>query len=292
MLLDAGAEYDIITAIHLNDLNRVKTILNASPEFANHFRRASPLRKAAELGHLEICRYLIGEHHVDVNDFEGGVGYPIIKSALAHPDVVRLLIENGADLKTRITWRGGRSGVWFIGDEATALHHAACDGVPETIDLLIDNGVDIFTHSLPGPQETDYQTALEVAALFGKADNARAILRHPQFSQADAQVRQALLDKCLLIGAFPFSSLLLRGQERPKLIKVLLEHGAHPNVTKDRLTAMLIAVRTIHPDDDKENREVKDIVASLIGHGATLDLFSAVAIGDQSQVSRCTSRSE
>ena len=97
MFLNAGAEYDILTAIDLNDIERVKAILKKTPKYASRFQDESPLRTAASLGRLEICRYLIKEHHVDVDDFKGGVGYPIIKSTLAYPEVVRLLIDSGAD---------------------------------------------------------------------------------------------------------------------------------------------------------------------------------------------------
>lgn len=284
MYVKAGAEYDLLTAIHLDDLDRVKAILKKSPKLADDFQEESPLRTAASLGRLEICRYLIDNFRVDVNDFERGVGYPIIKEGLTFPEVVKLLIENGADLKTRITWRGGRTGIWIIGDDATALHHAANDGVPETIDLLIDNGVDIFATAHDSFDKTSQQTALEVAAYFGKADNASAIVRHPKFDTADPQLRQTLLDGCLRIGAFP--SWLAREAQRPKLIKVLLDKGANPNASENGVTAMQVAARQIHPGHDKENAEIKQIIALLVEHGASVDLFSAVATGDEEQVHR------
>ncbi|MBL7037213.1 MAG: ankyrin repeat domain-containing protein [Pirellulaceae bacterium] len=289
LYLDAGAEYDILTAIHLDDIDRVKTVLRQSPELADNFQRQSPLRTAVSLRRLEICRYLIEQHRVDVNDFERGLGYPIIKEELAHPHIVRLLIENGADLKTRITWRGGRTGIWIIGDDATALHFAARDGVPETVRLLIDNGVDIFATAHDSAEEKYKQTALEVAAYFGKADNANAILNHPKFDQANDQLRKNLLNKCLLIGAFP--SWLAREAERPKLIETLLKKGADPNASEDGVTAMQIAARQIHPGQKNENQEIKKVIAVLAKHGATVDLFSAVAIGDEVQVARLLERS-
>jgi len=289
LYLDAGAEYDILTAIHLDDIDRVKTVLGQSPELADNFQRQSPLRTATSLGRLDICRHLIKRHRVDVNDFKRGLGYPIIKEALAHPDIVRLLIEKGADLETRITWGGGRTGIWIIGDDATALHFAACDGVPETVKLLINNGVDIFATAHDLADENDKQTALEVAAYFGKADNAGAILNHPKFVQANGQLRKRLLDKCLLIGAFP--SWLAREAERPKLIETLLENGADPNTSEDGVTAMQIAARQIHPGQKSENQEIRKMIAVLAKHGATVDLFSAVAIGDEVQVARLLEQS-
>jgi ankyrin repeat protein len=274
---------DILTAIQRDDLARVKAILNKSPDLADNFQGRSPLRNAASLGRLEICRFLIREHHVDVNDVERGAGFPIIKEALAFPQVVRLLIESGADLKTRITPYYG-TGVWIINVEATALHYAASDGVPETVTLLIDSGVDVFAVAQDKHYEDSKQTALEVAACFGKADNAEAIIRHPKFVAADRQLRQALLNKCLHVGAFP--SALAQGAQRAKLLKVLVENGADPNFATNGVTAMQIAANEIHPTHEKENAQIKQLIAVLTEHGAKVDLFSAVAIGDVEQVRR------
>src|SRR5207249_3435227 len=105
-------------------------ILVKSPALADDFQGESPLRVAASRGHFEICKYLLDNFRVDVNDFKRGNGYPIIKEALAYPKIVRLLIEHGADLKTRITWRGGRTGIWIRGDGDTTLHYEADTSVP------------------------------------------------------------------------------------------------------------------------------------------------------------------
>lgn len=290
----AGADYDLQTAIHLDDLQRVKAILAESPALADRggSQDRSPLRVAASFGRLEICRYLVANFQVDVNDFKRGIGYPIIKEAVAFPEVVRLLIEHGADLKTRITWRGGRTGVWVVGDDATMLHYAASDGVPETVRLLIDKGVDIFdaAHS----DGDDEQTALEVAAIFGKADNASAILMHPKFAAADPAVRQTLLDRCLGSGVAHFS--FADDAKRILLVNLFLEQGANPNTLvnlfvdpdaapKD-VTVMQAAALQIHPEQEEENRRFRHIVALLKKHGASVDLFTAVAVGDETEVAR------
>jgi ankyrin repeat protein len=274
---------DVLTAVKLGDLARVKALLGKSPELADNFQDQSLLRAAASLGRLEICRYLIDEHHVDVNDFVRGSGYPIIKGALMHPQVVRLLIEKGADLKKRITWQGFGTGMWIVGDDATALHFAAEEGVPETIKLLIDNGVDIFAaaHS-PDSRDQD-QTALDVAAIFGKVDNAIAILDHPSFQQTGQATRKRLLNKCLVLAAH---SIAFSDQgERPKLLEALLKRGADPNASEKGVTAIQAAAQGIWPNND-DNRELKDAVAVLLKHGATLDLYSAVAVGDNERVRR------
>lgn len=278
----AGAEYDARTAIHLDDLDRLKAILKKSPKLADNFEDQSLLRTAAGLGRLSICEYLIKEFKVDVNDFERGTGYPIIKEAVRFPQIVKLLIDHGADLKTRITWRGGRSGFWIIGDDATALHYAADEGVPETIRLLIDSGVDVFATAHDSSYGDKKQVALEVAAIFGRADNAEAILKHPKFALATAEIRQPILDKCLRYAAVP--TWLGRDSQRLNLVKFLVEAGANPSVSHDGVTPLQIAARQIHRTKDKQNSEIKEIVTLLRKHGATLDVFSAVAIGDVEQV--------
>ncbi len=282
--LNAGAKLDAFMAIHLDDLAALKAILMQSPELADNFEGQSLLRTAAKLGRLSMCEYLVKEFKVDVNDFKRGVGYPIVKEAVLYPRIVKLLIDHGADLKTRITWRGGRTGVWIIGDDATVLHYAAEDGTPETITLLLDSGVDPFVAAREIMDPDSRQVALEVAAIFGKGDNAEAIIKHRTFALAAATIRQPILDLCLCQGARAIG--LAGDAQRVKLIRVLLEAGANPNASENGATPLEIAARQIHPTANRDNAQLREIVALLRKHGAKLDLFSAVAVGDADQVRR------
>jgi len=208
------------------------------------------------------------------------------RDAVAFPEVVRLLIDNGADIKTRITWRGGRSGIWIVGNDATALHYAAEDGVPETIKLLIDSGVDIFATAHEFSESVGTQTALDVAAYFGKADNARAILDHPKLHQADAALRQEVLDRSLGIAAqcswLPAST----NDRRPELIVALLEHGADPRIKRFEATTVQLAALAIDPGNPEQNEIIRKIVTALVSRGAEFDMFTAVTLGDEVQVTR------
>jgi ankyrin repeat protein len=69
-------------------------------------------------------------------------------------------------------------------------------------------------------------------------------------------------------------------------VELLLENGADPSGSEGGRNVVLIVAEEIHPTYLKQNREAKDIIANLIRHGATLDIVSAVAIGDEAQVSR------
>ena len=120
-----GAEYTINTAIYLNDVAFVKDRLAADASWVNQSRGAQsvPLRVAARTGRTEICKLLL-EHKADPDDFDRGIGYPIMVYAVKHPAIVQLLIEHKANLRRRITWMGGFDGHKILGGEATALHFA------------------------------------------------------------------------------------------------------------------------------------------------------------------------
>lgn len=280
-----GDDIDLMSAIRLGQLDTAKRIVNLDPSAAHGRKRgASPLREAANWGELEMCKFLVEVHKVDIDDFHGGWGFPIIKGALDHPAVVKYLVEQGADLETRITWKGGRSGVWIVGDDATALHYAACDGGPETIKLLMDEGVDPFATAHDISEKVGNQTALEVAAFFGKTDNAIAILEHPKFKEAQAASRKEVLDRSLSLGSYS-SWLAFAAQDRSELLDALIANGADVNKIVDGYSAMQVAVRSIHPSNEDEEEEAKNkairkMISVLRKHGAKLDVFSAVAIGD------------
>lgn len=284
LYLEAGAVYDPISAIFKDDLRRVKEILTASPALADNFQSQSLLRVAAKLGRLEICRYLIESHHVDINDFERGIGYPIIKEALDHPPVVKLLIDHDVDLETRITWQGFRSGFWIVGDNATALHYAGEKDRPETVQLLIDAGVDIFATSHDILRKTDEQTALDVAAYFGTVENMSILLQHPKFSESNLKLRQAILDRCLAQGGIP--SGFSKHSDRSRLVAMLLEKGANPHSRIGGLTALQHVVEQFHPSSRDENKEIQEVIDVLKKHGAKVDLCSAVSMGDEAEVAR------
>jgi ankyrin repeat protein len=126
---DAGAAYTIDAATYMNDIPWVEKRLAADTSLVNETNGAQdiPLRLAARLGRVKICKLLL-EHGADPDDSEQGCGFPIMVNAVEHPAVVKLLIDHGANLKRKITWRCGRTGVWVIGDEASALHYAAFAG--------------------------------------------------------------------------------------------------------------------------------------------------------------------
>ena len=164
-LRKAGAEYTIDTAIYMNDVKFVKASLEKDASWVNKTRGAQsvPLRLAARTGRLEICKLLL-DHKADPDAFEKGNGYPIMVDAVAHPSIVKLLIKRGANLKRRITFVGGRTGVWIIGNEGSALHYAIREGNFESVKMLIAAGLD------PNAADHKGQTPLHIAIRFERWD--------------------------------------------------------------------------------------------------------------------------
>lgn len=153
-----GAEYTIHAAVCLNDVKFIETKLSENDAWVREFERRteSPLRTAARYGRVDICKLLL-EHKADPDEFELGSGWPIIFHAVDHPDVVKLLIAHGANLRRRITWHGGRTGMWIVSEQATALHHAASSGNVESVKLLLDAGLD------PNATDSEGNTVLHIA---------------------------------------------------------------------------------------------------------------------------------
>ncbi|HEV8001472.1 MAG TPA: ankyrin repeat domain-containing protein [Planctomycetaceae bacterium] len=313
LYIKAGADYDLFAAIHLNDLNRVKTLMNQSPRPAVGDGWKNPLRLAASVGSVEVCRLLIEQYHFNVDDFAGGGGYPVMAHAVAHPPVVRLLIAHGANLNRRyIQQDGGSDGFLEPShcDNPTALHYAAEYGTPGTIQLLIDKGLDVFATGKSdvetyGPPADP--TPLDVAASSFMGENVTgvnvaAIVQHPKFQAGDRATRSRLLNRCLLKVASPYPNDGDFTNKRPErlipVLQTLLQAGADPNCSENGATTLQIAACGLHlisaadaakPDevDSVEfNESIMKEINFLRQHGARLDLFTAASIGDEAEVAR------
>lgn len=117
------------------------------------------LRIAAKAGDATRMKELL-EQGADPDQFEQGHGLPVIVAAIGSPACVRTLVEHGANLRRRITFMGGSvgEGPWYgIMGEATALHYAVHEGSPETVQYLLNAGMD------PNAADIYGQTPLHVA---------------------------------------------------------------------------------------------------------------------------------
>ena len=265
LYVEHGSFCDIHSAIQLGKQSLVMRILKDQPEYAHKYRDKSTLRIAASVGNYEVCKYLLDKFDVDVDDTQAAYGYTITMEAVAHPKVVKLLIDNGANLDRRIRW--------VVGNDATCLHIAARDGTPETIDLMINAGVDIFAIA----DHSSKQTALDVAALFGKIDNVVAILKHRSFDEAHPETRANTLTSALKSS---FYSGYGGQNNRVELVEAIMKKSNQIHLDEIGDEVIQAAIRRMKRGNEQQNNQIRQIVAILRQHGAQISVYSAVAIGD------------
>lgn len=139
-LLDAGADVDLqddrldnpllyAGAEGLLDILRLVNAAGADPAITNRYGGVA-LIPASERGHVETVRYLLTESDVDV-DHVNRLGWTALLEAIllsdggpAHQEIVRLLIEHGADVDLA------------DGDGVRPLAHARARGFGEIAGLL------------------------------------------------------------------------------------------------------------------------------------------------------------
>lgn len=285
---NSNRDFGLIGAIQLNDLDRVVSIIDESPEQAHQCRRPSnerrsPLRLALELHHDEIFSFLLKHCNGDVDDWAGGEGYPLIVKALRRPELVRQLLEQGADISGLISFEGMRSrlGLPVISAKATILHYAARDATPQTILLLLDHGADMFTTDSGFGERSPAKTPLEVAIRCDKPENLMAFLDHPMFQNADDSLREKTLCHCLLSAAKSGDAT----PENVELIRELIWRGADPefldgNGTIIQHLANRFSNRFFQKDDAKNNC-LREMIRVVDECGGQIDMFCAVALGDE-----------
>src|SRR5262249_15387575 len=132
LLLDAGADYDIRSATYLADAERVRVLLSKDPSEA---KSKALMRIAAMHGRSAIVKLLL-QNKADPDDADWN-GLPQLYFAIEHPEVVRLLLEAGADAKGPLKGTGG-PGIPTEESKITLLHWAAKTGPVETAKLLLE----------------------------------------------------------------------------------------------------------------------------------------------------------
>jgi ankyrin repeat protein len=181
----------------------------------------TPVMVCARTGNVETVKLLLA-HGADPNVKETQQGQTALMRAVAekHPEVVRALIDRGADVRARS--RGG----------FTALSFASQQGEVASARMLLAAGADVNATT---PKNG---TALVVAAASGREEFAIFLLENgADPNAADAYGVTALhyaiprgiagIDSVSIIFR-PYSE--VPSTNMPGLVKALLSHGANPNV--------------------------------------------------------------
>ena len=171
------------------------------------FAGETPLHRACYNGHLDVVRVLL-EAGADLHATDNGGRTPLHRACdNGHLDVVRVLFEAGADLHA--TDDGGR----------TPLHLACDNGHFDVVRVLFEAGADLHATDNCG------RTPLHHACDDGQFDVVRFLLDAGALADLNA-ARQFwwTLHFIWLVGGFAGEGV---GQRNFDVVKMLLDEGAH-----------------------------------------------------------------
>jgi ankyrin repeat protein len=252
LLINAGAKVDAaddggITPLGLACNNgspaMVGRLLKAGAN-PNHGTRETPVMLAAQTGNVEVMKLLLA-HGGNANAKEPGRGQTALMWAVAerHPDVAKVLVENGADVKARtlpVKPAGGRGGGLFGGgsnaNAFTPLLFATRVGDLASVRLLVDAGADVNDAAADG------MSALVLATVRAHVDVAKLLLEKGANANAAGAGYTALHwasgsweTELTVTSITPDREgeewLTVAGlrERRLELVRALLAHGADPN---------------------------------------------------------------
>jgi ankyrin repeat protein len=147
-LIRKRAKLNLFEACAIGKVERVKSILKRKPKMLNEFAPDGfqPLGLASFFGHVEVVRFLL-ESGAEVNTLSrNGLKVTPLNSAAAgrHYEIAMLLLERDANPNIR------QEG------DFVPLHSAAMNGQIEMVKILLQYGADKDLKSLDGKTARDY----------------------------------------------------------------------------------------------------------------------------------------
>lgn len=283
LLLARGVTLNFYTAAGLGKIKEVKGFLGTEKLSANTADQSkrTALQWAVQGRQVNVAKLLLGKK-ADLKVAEAGEPPLILAVKNLHPEMVELLLANGADPSVKSSLGAG---------EAAALHYAL-DGEghgavrKQLVEIFVKYRADIEVRDSWGQRPLHYaalngQTAAAESLLVHKAFvDCREDIVHPRFWMVglgipdpdDEPQPEPVADL-----ATPLHSAIVRGHAA--MVKLLLAHGANANAEKAN------GCTPLHDAAAERNVE---IVSLLLAHGTRVDakarngrtpLFEAAASG-------------
>lgn len=257
-------DYMLIDAVQNNNLPRLKELVQKGANVSNVYNYrvqynnwayndyyCYPIHLACDSGYYEIAQYLI-EKGADVNSVNSGGMTPI--SGNRYPDIIRLLIDNGAE-----------AGNLLLGDIPLT---------PDVVRMLITKGADVNAKNDDGITPLHLADTIDIARLFiengadinAKDKDGQTPLLYALINE-DQDIALFLIEngaEINTIGLYGYSPLLLAVQnDFQDITRLLIEKGADINIKDDDgLTPLMNAIINNH----------NDIARLLIGKGADVNV--------------------
>ena len=157
LLCAAGAECNLLSACHLNDMSRFRRTLSR----AETAEIQEALRTAAKLGRTEMVEILVAH---GVNLHQPSDESPITYQAIRHSKTLQIFIDHDPSLATLVN--PYREEGWSL------LHEAAQMGAVQSAQLLLDRGIPINVKTAIG------KTPLDVAVTAGQVTLVKFFIEH------------------------------------------------------------------------------------------------------------------
>jgi ankyrin repeat protein len=256
-LRSRGAYVDINTAASIGDLARMKELLDEDPSLTNRVSEyvtyyvgsGSPLKNAAARGHMDVVKLLL-ERGADPNLPEEGIaprGHALYSAvANRHFEIAKLLLEHGAYPNPEVE------------SSADALSRAISNSDQPMIELLSSYGAARAVHLLA--YDGDIETAAAVFAANPALANDPEAIANAAGEGRDAFVRLMLRYERDLPKRITFPSWSVGAKSR-ELNELLFAHGMNPS-QPDWL--LMTPLHQFARKNDLEN------AALFIEHGADL----------------------